>query len=141
MRVHKVQVSELEDAGFYTTHRFIYKDPSKEVEKCVVKPLISEMESHHSGISIGLQDSSKWDLSPLSSKSISQKTIPLEKINNAAFCQRSFSKGLNKWTVLVTPSLCHHPKLLKECGFFSPYKPLDISLSQCCACLSTICSS
>lgn len=62
----------------HSHHRFIYKDPSKEVEKCV-KPLISEMENHRSGISIGLQDGSKWDLSLLSSKSISQKTIPLEK--------------------------------------------------------------
>lgn len=59
LRVHKVQDSELEDVqgGFtplavqvaHSHHRFIYKDPSKEVEKCV-KPLISEMENHRSGI-------------------------------------------------------------------------------------------
>lgn len=124
----------------HSHHRFIYKDPAKEAEKCV-KPLISETENHSCGISIGLQDSSKWDLSLLSSKSISQKTIPFKKINNTAFCQCSFSKGLNKQTVLATPTLCHHPEILKERGFFSPYKPLDISPSLCRACLSTICSS
>lgn len=124
----------------HSHHGFIHKDPAKEVEKCV-KLLISGMGNHSSGISVGLQDSSKWDLSLLSSKSISQKTTPLEKINNTAFCQCSFSKGLDKQTVLVTPTLCHHQEILKECGFFSPYKPLDISPSLCRACLSTICSS
>lgn len=50
---------------------------------------------------------------------ISQKTIPLfKKKKNTVLCQCSFSKRLSKRTVLVTATLCHHPEIFKERGFF-----------------------
>lgn len=63
------------------SHPLVYLQTLIEIRGEVYETLISGVENHRSGISIGLQSSLKWDFSLPSCKSTvsNQKSIPLEK--------------------------------------------------------------
>lgn len=63
------------------SHPPVYLQMLTEIRGEVYETLISGVENHRSGISIGLQSSLKWDFSLPSCKSTvsNQKSIPLEK--------------------------------------------------------------